>query len=135
MVHRRAGHVERETRDHLIHQDTKVIAQICSRDSKRPHAAQHQRVAAQEQADGQALGERREQSGVRWLGAQGTLVYEVTGDAEGEDGDGEGVAAAVGVVSGEAREGLVVVFAAGGGVPEGGVEDDEGCGGCTYKRD
>ena len=64
-----------------------------------------------------------------WLSAQGTLVHEVTRDAEREDGDGEGVAAAVGVVSGEAREGLVVVFAAVGGVPEGWVEDDEGCGG------
>ena len=65
------------------------------------------------------------------MGAQGALVHEVTGDAEGEDGDGKGVAAAVGVVSGEAREGLVVVFAAGRGVPEGWVEDDEGCGGCV----
>ena len=65
-----------------------------------------------------------------WLSAQSALVHEVTRDAEGEDGDGEGVAAAVGIVSGEAREGLVVVFAAGGGVPEGRVEDDEGCGGC-----
>lgn len=68
------------------------------------------------------------------MGAQGALVHEVTGDAEGEDGDGEGVAAAVGVVSGEAREGLVVIFAAGGGVPEGWVEDDEGCGGCVCER-
>ena len=66
-----------------------------------------------------------------WLGAQGALVHEVTGDAKGEDGDGQGVAAAVGIVSGEACEGLVVVFAAGSGVPEGWVEDDEGCGGCA----
>jgi len=66
------------------------------------------------------------------LGAQGALVDEVARDAEGEDRDGEGVAAAVGVVAGEAREGLVVVFAAGGGVPEGWVEDDEGCGGCGW---
>ena len=65
-----------------------------------------------------------------WLGAQGALVNCVAGDAQEENCYGEGVAAAVGVVSGEAREGLVVVFAAGGGVPEGRVEDDEGCGGC-----
>jgi hypothetical protein len=71
---------------------------------------------------------------VGWLGTQGALVHEVTRDAEGEDGDGQSVAAAVGVVSGEAREGLVVVFAAGGGVPEGWVEDDEGGGGCVWER-
>lgn len=71
---------------------------------------------------------------MRGLGAQGALVYEVTRDAEGEDCYGERVAAAVGVVSGEAREGLVVVFAAGGSVPEGGVEDDEGCG-CCWGRE
>lgn len=65
------------------------------------------------------------------MSAQGALVHEVTRDAEGEDGDGKGIAAAVGIVSGKAREGLVVVFAAGGGVPEGRVEDDEGCGGCV----
>jgi hypothetical protein len=69
-----------------------------------------------------------------WLGAQGAFVHEVTRDAEGEDGDGEGVAATVGIVSGKAREGLVVVFAAGGGVPEGWVEDDEGCGGCVGEK-
>lgn len=67
---------------------------------------------------------------MRWLGAQGALVDEVAGDAEGEDGDGQGVAAAVGVVAGKTREGFVVVFAASGGIPEGGVEDDESCCGC-----
>ena len=68
------------------------------------------------------------------MGAQGALVHEVTRDAEGEDCDGKGVTATVGVVSGEAREGLVVVFAASGGVPEGWVEDDEGCGGCVREE-
>ena len=131
MVHRRAGHVEREASDDLVHQDAEVVAQVCARDAERPHAAQYECVATQEQADGQALGEGGEEGWVGWLGAQGALVYEVTRDAKGEDGDGEGVAAAVGVVSGEAREGLVVVFAAGGGIPEGWVEDDEGCGGCV----
>jgi hypothetical protein len=67
------------------------------------------------------------------LGAESALVHEVTRDSEGEDGDGERVAAAVGVVAGKARQGLVVVFAAGGGVPEGWVEDDESCGCCGWR--
>lgn len=70
-----------------------------------------------------------------WLGAQGALVDEVARDAKGENGDGEGVAATVGVVAGEPREGFVVVFAAGGGIPEGGVEDDKSCGGCWERTD
>jgi hypothetical protein len=71
---------------------------------------------------------------MRGLGAQGALVDGVAGDSEQEDCYGEGVAAAVRVVAGQAREGLVAVFAAGGGVPEGGVEDYEGCGGCFCGR-
>ena len=131
MVHGRRGHTERKTRNHLIHQDTKVVAQVRARDTQRPHAGQHQRVTTEQQADGQTLRERGEQCWMRGLGAQGALVDGVAGDSEQEDCHGEGVAAAVGVVAGQAREGLVAVFAAGGGVPEGGVEDDEGCGGCA----
>lgn len=128
MVHRRTRNIEREPSDNLVHQNAKVIAQIRSCHAECPHAAQHQRVAAEQEPDREALGEGREEEGMCWLGAQGALVDEVAGDSEGEDGHGQQVAAAVGVVAGEAREGLVVVFAAGGGVPEGRVEDDEGCG-------
>lgn len=67
---------------------------------------------------------------MRGLEAQGALVDHVAGDAEGENRDCESVAAAVGVVAGQAREGFVPVFGACGGVPESGVKDYEGCGGC-----
>lgn len=63
---------------------------------------------------------------MRGLGTQSALVDEVAGDAEGEDCHGEEVAAAVGIAC-EARDGFGAVFGAGGGVPEGGVENYEGC--------
>lgn len=100
VVHRRTAHIEREARDHLIHQNPKIVAQIRSRNAQRPHAAQHKRVATEEESDCEALGERGQEERVGRLGAQGALVDEVAGDSEGEDCDGQGVAAAVGVVAG-----------------------------------
>ena len=62
------------------------------------------------------------------MDTQGALVEGVAEDAEGEDGDGEGVAAVFGVATGEHRDPFVVVFVAGSDVPEGWVEDYAGCG-------
>ena len=100
MVHGRRADAEREARNHLVHQDAEVVAQVRARDAQRPHAGQHQRVAAEQQADGQTLRERSQERRVCGLGAQGALVDGVARDAEQEDGHGESVAAAVGVVSG-----------------------------------
>ena len=58
------------------------------------------------------------------LGGEGAAVEFVAEEAEGEDSDGEGVAAVVCVAAGKFGEGFVAVFGAGGGVPEGWVEDD-----------
>ena len=66
------------------------------------------------------------------LRAEGAFVDEVTEQPEQEDCDGEGVAAIETVASCEGGERLVVVFAAGGEVPEGGVEDDAGGGDCGW---
>jgi hypothetical protein len=99
MVHGRRANAEREPGHHLVHQDAKVVAQVRARDAERPHAGQHQRVAAEQQADGQALRERAQQGRVSGLGAQGALVDGVAGDSEQEDCYGEGVATAVGVVA------------------------------------
>lgn len=47
---------------------------------------------------------------MRGLRAEGAFVEDVAEDAEGEDGDGEAVAAVVGVAACELGEDLVVVF-------------------------
>lgn len=60
---------------------------------------------------------------MRGLDAESALVDGVAEDAEGEDGEGQAVAAVEGVAAGELGEGFVAVFGAGGGVPEGWVED------------
>lgn len=62
------------------------------------------------------------------LSAERALVDGVADEAEGEDCGGEAVATVEGVAAGELGEGFVVVFAAGGEVPEGGVEEDAGDG-------
>lgn len=58
------------------------------------------------------------------LAAQGALVEGIADQAQGEDGQGEAIAAVEGVAARELREGFVVVFGARRRVPEGGVEDD-----------
>jgi len=65
---------------------------------------------------------------VAGLLAQGALVEAVADETQGEDGDGEGVAAVKGVAAGELGENFVVVLGTGGRVPEEGVEEDR-CGG------
>ena len=45
-VHRRAGHVEGKPRHDVVHEDAEVVAQICARDPERPHATQHEHIAA-----------------------------------------------------------------------------------------
>lgn len=47
---------------------------------------------------------------MRRLGAQGALVQRISDDAEGEDRDGEGVAAVARVAAEEARYEFVVVL-------------------------
>lgn len=55
--------------------------------------------------------------------AQSAFVEGIAENSDGEDGDGEDVAAVVGVAAREFGEGFVAVFVAGCEVPEGGVED------------
>lgn len=128
VIHRRRRHVEREPGHHLIHEDAEVIPQVRPRDPEGPHAREDEDIAAGDEGDGEALRERGLQERVRGLGAQGAFVEGVAQDAEREDGEGEGVAAVERFAAGELGEGFVVVFAAGGDVPEGRVEDDGGGG-------
>jgi hypothetical protein len=73
------------------------------------------------------LGHEAFEERVAGLCSQGSLVEGIAEDAKSEDGEGEGVAAVVGVAAGELGEGFVVVLPAGGDVPEGWVEDNASC--------
>ena len=64
---------------------------------------------------------------MRGLDTQRTLVEGIAEDAEGKDGDGEGVAAVFGVATGEFGDPFVVVLVARGDVPEGWVKDYACC--------
>lgn len=112
-VHRRAAHVEGEPRDHLVHQDAKVVAQERARDAERPRARDDEDVAGGEEQHGGELGERVQEQRVRGLLGDGGLVEEVADEAEREDGGREGVAGVLGVAAEELGEDLVVVFLAG----------------------
>ena len=61
------------------------------------------------------------------LHSQCSLVECIPEDSEGEDGEGEGIAAVICIAAGELGESLVVVFSAGSDVPESWVEDDACC--------
>lgn len=68
---------------------------------------------------------------MRRLSAESTLVQRIPDQTYREDGHGEGVAAIVRISAGEFGDGFIAVFCAGGGIPEGRVEDDGACGDCV----
>ena len=55
VIHGRRSDIEREARNDVVHQDTKIISQIRPRDAKRPHAREHEDVTARDEAYGETL--------------------------------------------------------------------------------
>jgi hypothetical protein len=77
-----------ETYHRRIHQDAKVIAQVCSGEAQRVHTSEHEEVAEEEKWDAGIFDERLEEQRVGGL-VHETLVVEVVSEyAEGEDGHG-----------------------------------------------
>lgn len=88
IVHWRPGNVEREARHDVVHQDAKVIAEICARDPQRPHAAQDEDIATGDEADCQALRYESLEQWMRDLSAECALVECIPEETDGEDDDG-----------------------------------------------
>lgn len=109
-VHWSAGHVERESRHHLLLQNTEVVAKECARDAERPSGAQHKGVAGREERVRGGLGIDGEEERVRRLVLDSRFVQPVADEAEGEDSGSEGVAGSLGAATEEVRQDLVVVF-------------------------
>lgn len=52
VVHGRIGHVEGEASNHVIHKDSKVVAEVGASDTECPHRGEHKNVAAGQERDG-----------------------------------------------------------------------------------
>ena len=64
---------------------------------------------------------------MRGLLAESAFIERIPDNPDGEDRNGEAIAAVEGGATGELGDSLVAIFGAGGGVPEGWVEDYGGC--------
>ena len=93
-VHGGTGDAEGESGDGGIHQDTKVVSKVGAGYSQGIHAGQDK-----DGADGEkeAAKNRLVHRGIVGLVFQGHLVDMVSQDSQAEDGDGEEVAAVVGI--------------------------------------
>lgn len=91
-VHGGAGHIERKAGDGGVHQDTKVVPEVRASDTESPHARDDKGISDSEKPVGNV---RLVHGLVIWLVLQGIEVQMVTEDSQGEDGDGEEIAAIV----------------------------------------
>lgn len=57
-VHGTSRHIERESSDHIIHQDAKVISQVCACNAEGPHGGEDEDIAAGEEGKGEGLSKR-----------------------------------------------------------------------------
>lgn len=74
VVHWRIGDVERERCHPVIHENAKVIAQICAGNAQSPHATEHEKIAGGDQSIPDVVRGGRLQERVRWLSAERTFV-------------------------------------------------------------
>lgn len=110
MVHGRAGDVERETGDLVVHQDAKVVAEIGARDAQGPHARDDKHISDNEEGGGGVLDGVGGEDVEGGLVAQRLLVKVVASDSDREDDDGQEVAAVPRIAAKELGEDSVVVF-------------------------
>lgn len=57
-VHRTTCYIEWEASDHIIHQDAKVVSQVCACDAQSPHRGEDEDIAAGKEGNGERFGER-----------------------------------------------------------------------------
>lgn len=124
VVHGRVGNVERETRDHAVHEDAEVVAQKCACDAQSPGGRYDENVPHGDQGICEVTGFRGFEERVGRLVAECMLVEAIADKAQGEDGCGKSVAGCLGVAPKELSKGLVVVFLPRYDVPEERVEGD-----------
>lgn len=93
-IHGGASDVEGESGHGGIHQDAKVVAEVGSGDAQSPHTRQYESVSSNEQ-------DVRDVGLVDWLEKglvlQGFVIQVIPEDTQREDGEGQEVAAIVGV--------------------------------------
>lgn len=109
-VHGGSGNIKRESSDHFIHEEAKIVAQKGAPDAKAPCRGKDENVAAGDEGVGSCLRVCAQQERVRRLLGNGRLVEPVADDAEGEDGCGERVVGDRGVAAKQLCQDLVVVF-------------------------
>lgn len=132
VIHGRVGHIEWERGHRRVHQDAKVVAEVCACDAERPHRGQDEGVAGEEERDRGVLDEWVLEERRGGLIGEGFVVAEryvsvlrrvwrldrlakadvqvVSEDAEREDGHGERVAPIATVTTEELSDDLVVVL-------------------------
>lgn len=99
IVHGGAGDVEGEAGHDAVHQDAEVVAQEGAGDAQAQSRGDHEDIAGGNKGiTGVCKGVSVEE-GMRRLVAESTLVKEVAEQAQGEDGQGEGVAGSLGASS------------------------------------
>ena len=123
-VHGIGHNVERESSDHVVHEDAKVVSQVCSRDAERPHGAEHKHVSGKEERRSSGAHSRVLEERVGGLGLECLVVHMVTQDAQRKDGHGKQVAAQVATPSEHLGDRLVVVLVLRHRVPVERVEAD-----------
>lgn len=94
-VHGRAGDVEGEAGDHLVHQDAKVVAEEGTSDTESPGRGEDEDVATCEERVGSGLDIDRLEQRVGGLLVNGRVVEPVTDKTQPEDGSSERIAGGV----------------------------------------
>lgn len=74
MVHGCIGDIEGKRGNRFVHQDAKVVTQICARDAEGVHAGEHEGVAHEEERDRGVLDEGVEEGRVRGLRGESFIV-------------------------------------------------------------
>lgn len=110
----------------MVHEDAKVVSEVCACDSECPHGGEDKDVSGDEEGSGECFYGGDGEELVRGLVLECGVVEVVTEDAEGEDGQSEEVAAKVSVAVEDACNRLIPVLVLGDDVPEGGIEGDGG---------
>lgn len=85
VIHRGTRDIEREPRNHTVHQDAKVVTQVCARDTESPHGREDEHIAASEEPACDDLCEPRLEKRMRGLASQRLFIEKVAEDAKGED--------------------------------------------------
>jgi len=129
-VHGIAGDVEGESGDLLSLQDTEVVTEVGTIDTKTVVGRENKGLADGIKGNSNNLGNvlvsLRDRE--RRLDAQCVVVNNITGDAEGEDDNGKSVDGDVLVSTENLAEDASLVLKTTNNVPKGGVEEDEASG-------